>query len=187
MLELSLPIEAGDEKLSGLAGDKEALVKLGHRGTHLDRLLKSVIPLNYFKSRGLCFDVRRTEVPGLVAVSDIDLDLIRPGDFVMFRSGVMEKFAYGSREYMNAPFELDWKLIEALLELKIHFIGLDARGIRLNEEHREADTRCEKAGVFVIENLCNLEKLPDGPFEVYAAWFDLGGSGLPVRVVAEAD
>lgn len=185
MLDLSLPIKADDETSAGLPRDKEALLKLGHRGTHLDRLLNSVIPLDYFKSRGLLFDVRQTVTPGLVTAADIDLNLIRPGDFALFRTGIMERFPYGGREYMSEPFDLDWPLIEALLSLKIRLIGLDARGIRQNQEHARADRRCEEAGTFVIENLCRLDQIPPEPFEVYAAWFDLGGSGLPVRVIAE--
>lgn len=186
MINLSLPFHRSDDSEVLASRDKRALLKLGHQGTHIDRLLKSEIPLDYFKCRGLLFDVRQTAQPGLVMTSDVDTSLVQSGDFVILRSGVIEKYAYGSQEYMTAAFELSWEFIEDLLSRQIRFIGIDSRSIRHDVNHRETDVHCEQAGTYIIENLCNLNKLKAMiPFNVYAAWFDFGGTGIPVRVIAE--
>jgi hypothetical protein len=54
--------------------------------------------------------------------------------------------------------------------------------------HPKADKRCEQAGSYVIENMNNTEKLPTlAPFTIYTAVFNMGGTGVPCRVIAEDD
>ena len=105
---------------------------------------------------------------------------------MIFHTGALVRHAYGSKGYLEEFFELSHEVIDRLIARRIRFIGLDARGIRGGEEHREADARCERGGVYVIENLAATEHLPACvPFVVYAACFDSGGSGVPCRVIAE--
>ena len=114
------------------------------------------------------------------------LDMVRQNDSVLFHTGAMLRNPYASKEYLAEHIEFSWDLITALLEKDIRFMGLDARGLRMNEEHRKADMLCEDSGTFVIENLTNTELLlVNTPFMLYAAWFDSGSSGLPCRVIAE--
>ena len=183
-IDLSLPVEKhGAEH----AEERESsLFRLGHYGTHLDRLLGTVVAMDYFKSRGLLFDVRSFSNQRPVDIADVPLERVQAGDFVLFHTGALLRNAYASKEYLGEYIEFSWDLITALLEKKIRFIGLDARGLRRNEEHRAADTRCEEAGVFVIENMANTERLPVcAPFTLYVAAFDTGGTGLPCKVTAE--
>jgi kynurenine formamidase len=186
-VDLSLPL-AGDESELQADGREEALMRLGHKGTHLDRVLRTKVPLEYFKSRALAFDVRALARDRAVETGDLPLELVRAQDFVLIRTGAMERHGYGSRAYLDEFFELSWAVIEQLAERKVRFIGVDARGIRRNAEHAEADARCERSGIYVIENMTGTEKLPlASPFTIYVMWFDLGGTGIPCRCLASLD
>ena len=184
MLDLSLPLQKQEsEKVNPRESD---LFHLGHYGTHLDRLLNTSIPTDYCKNRALLFDISDISQQRPVGVDDVPLDSVREGDFILLHTGALLRNPYASKEYLQEYIEISWELINALLEKNIRFIGLDARGLRRNEEHREADTLCERAGTFVIENVASTEQLPtDKPFVVYVAWFDTGGTGLPCKVIAD--
>jgi kynurenine formamidase len=184
-IDLSLPVSP-DGAAPETTARERSLMDFGHKGTHLDRLLGTTLPPDYVKSRAVQFPVDGFSANRPVTPEDIPLDRIRGGDFVLFHTGAVKRHRYGSRAYLDAYFELSWEVIDALIDKKIHFIGIDARGIRANREHREADERCERARVYVIENLQNTELLPAlEPFVLYAFCFDTGGSGLPCRVIAE--
>ena len=184
-IELSLPL-AADQTEWQANNREENLMRLGHKGTHLDKVLGSTVPLDYFKSRALVIDVSAFCQSRAVEAADIPWEQIHTGDFVLFHSGAMQRHGYGSRAYLDEYFELSWPVIDALIERKVRFIGLDVRGVRQNAEHREADARCEQGGVYVIENLTGTERLPVlSPLTIYAMCFDLGGSGVPCRVIAE--
>jgi kynurenine formamidase len=193
IIDLSLPldIESPDFKAfvdKARAKRVSSLMTLGHHGTHLDRLKGSKIPTEYFKSRGLVYDVRARGQDGRLTLDMVDIGLILKGDFLLLRTGVMEGHAYGSEGYMSAPFEMDWELLNAVLDKGVRFIGLDARGLRADSDHPKADTICETRGAFVIENLSGLDRLPTlVAVTIYAAVFDFGGSGLPVKVLAEIE
>ncbi|MDR0620502.1 MAG: cyclase family protein [Deltaproteobacteria bacterium] len=191
IIDLSLPFNLEAPDLESF-GDKSqakrfsSLTAVGHWGTHLDRLLGTKVPPEYFKSRGLCLDVSSRVPSGSLNLADVDLAQIHKGDFLIFRTGIMESHPYASEAYLSAKFDLDWELLKALLDLGVRFLGLDSRGLRADSDHAKADTACEKAGTYVIENLTNLANLPASrPIAVYAAVFDFGGTGLPAKVYAE--
>jgi kynurenine formamidase len=186
-IDLSLPIIV-DTSETQVNAREEALMRVGHLGTHLDHLLKSTIPLEYVKSRAVKFDVTLFSQKRAVEPGDFPLESVQAGDFVIFQSGAIQRHGYGSREYLDEYFELSWESIDRLIERKIRFIGIDARGVRRNQEHRKADMRCEQAGVFIIENMNNTEQLPtEQSFVIYTQCFDLGGTGLPCRMTAEVN
>lgn len=191
IIDLSLPFNPESPSLKDFADEAQAkrasaLMRLGHFGTHLDRLKGSQIPVGHFKSPGLCLDVRQRDPSGPLRAGDLDLSSLAPGGFLILRTGVMEDHPYASEGYLSAHFEVGWDLLDAILDKGIHLIGLDARGLRPDRDHPKADTICESRGAFVIENLANLALLPMGaPLTLYAAVFDMGGTGLPVKVFAE--
>ena len=151
----------------------------GHTGTHLDTYEQSAIPLEYFKSEGILFDVRG--IPE-VTVDDVDIALIQPEDFVLFRTGRMEEHPYGEPLY----FENHPQLSQALVEKGIRFIGMDCPGIRQHEEHEMADRFCEQHGIYIIENLKNLERIQSQRFTVYTTWLeDEVMTRLRYRAIAE--
>lgn len=72
----------------------------------------------------------------------------------------------------------------------VSFIGADMAGVKKPEGHFKADTYCASNGVFIIENLENLdlllEKSSGNVFKVYRFPINISGfSGLPSRVIAE--
>ena len=193
IVDLSLPVKPESPDFQNFADQARAkrvssLAGLGHWGTHLDRLKGSPVPTDYFKSRGLCLDVRARGPEGRLTMDMVDMSLPRRGDFVILRTGVGESHPYASEAYLTAPFEIAWDLLDALLDVGVRLIGLDARGLRADKDHPKADTVCETRGAFVVENLTGLDRLPASvPLTLYAAVFDLGGTGLPVKVFAEFD
>lgn len=158
-------------------------IAMGHVGTHLDTYEKTKIPLEYFRSRGVLFQVVGI---GEVTEAVIDLTKVQAGDFVLFRTGRSEEYAYGEKEYFPNHPKLSLSLIEKLVEKQIHFIGVDCPGIREHEEHQQADRFCERHGVYVIENLKNLSGITSETFTVYTMWLDDAQmTGLRCRVLAE--
>lgn len=158
-------------------------VAMGHIGTHLDTYEKSTIPLEYFKSSGILFDVRG--IPE-VTEGDVDITLIQQGDFVLFHTGRIEEHPYGEPMYFEKHPQLSRGLVEVLTEKKIRFIGVDCPGIRQHSEHEAADRFCEQHGIYVIENLKNLEQIHSQRFTVYTMWLeDEVMTGLRCRVIAE--
>ena len=177
-----------EEWASKISDRDKALASTGHLGTHFDVMGKE-FPLDFTESHGIIFDVSSVGV-GEIEVSDIDLDKIQADDFVLLHTGVADKYDWGSEDYNTYFPQLSWRLIEALTDKKIRMIGVDMRGIRKGEEHPKADSFCAQRGVFVVENLVNLDKLFEESkgkgFIIHIYPVNIRGfSGLPSRVIAE--
>jgi kynurenine formamidase len=190
-IDLSVPVTQEIlDKLSAFSKARSDAVDLfGHMGTHLDLM-------------GHAFDIDRSEVTGVVfdvsaikdrevLPEDVDLSKVREGDFVMFHTGALDDFGYANNEYfrLEAP-QLSYALIDGLIERKAVFIGVDMGGARKAAEHRQVDGYCAERGVFIVENLANLERLSrlaeNGRFEARIYPLNLvGATGLPCRVLAE--
>ena len=181
ILDLTTNIDSNSPILQWAKSQDNPHIAMGHVGTHLDQYEKTNIPLEYFESRGILFDVRGIKEIGL---EHIDITKVKEKDFVLFRTGQIEKYAYGEQMYFQHP-ELSWKVIEALIAQKVRFIGIDSAGIRMNQEHEQADRLCEKNGIYVIENLKNLEQI-QGKIQLYTMWLDDPEmTGLRCRVIAK--
>ncbi len=164
------------------------LEKQGHVGTHFDAMNKEFSIENII-TRGRIFDISHIKT-GEVKLQDLDLSNIEKGDFVMFYSGILKKLGYGPKEYFSTNIELSDELIDALINREVNFIGIDMNGAQKPANHLRIDTYCADRGVFIIENLDNLdvllEKAADKPFTVYTFPVNMSGfSGLPCRVIAE--
>lgn len=157
----------------------------GHLGSHLDSYLASPIPLDYFRCRGVLLDASGFAEEREIGLGDLDLDEVKPGDFVLFRTDRIKK-TYGRPEYFKDHPCLSQELIEALCQKKIAFIGIDAPGIRRGQEHEAADIYCEKNQVYVIENLDQLHKISQKNPTIYTMWLeDDQATGLRCRVLCE--
>ena len=172
-----------------LMKDHEANVNkslVGHLGTHFDVMDKE-FPLEYTQRKGIVFDVASIRGRDIEA-ADIDLDNVVPDMFVAFRTGFIDEEPYGTVRYFKEHPQLSQELIDALLAKKVSIIALDCAGIRRGAEHVPADQRCADVGVFVIENLCCLEKvlIEGGRFTAHTYPMRYEGiTGLPCRVIAE--
>lgn len=117
---------------------------------------------------------------------DVNTTLIQSGDFVVFRTGRIEEHSYGDPQYFENHPQLSKELIDILAEKKIYFIGVDCPGIRQHSEHEQADRFCEQHGIYVIENLKNLNNIPVQRFIAYTMWLeDEVMTGLRCRVIVE--
>lgn len=182
-IDLTTIISQDSPLASWAKSQDNPLIAMGHIGTHLDTYEKSHIPLEYFKSEGILFDVRKIAE---VTPEDIDLNLVKEGDFIIFRTGRMEAYPYGTSAYFENHPQLSHRLIKKLIEKKIHFIGIDCPGIRQHSEHESADRLCEQHGIYVIENLKNVSNILVPRFTVYTMWLeDEIMTGLRCRVIVE--
>ncbi|RYD06520.1 hypothetical protein N752_04120 [Desulforamulus aquiferis] len=164
------------------------LDKAGHVGTHFDARDKE-FSIEKIITRGIVFDIRHIKT-GEVTIKDIDLSIIQPNDFIMFCSGILNTFGYGAKEYFGTYIELSDELVDALIGKNVSFIGVDMAGAKGPENHLRIDQYCADRGVFIIENLNNLDLLYEttngSPFTAYTFPVNMSGfSGLPCRVIAE--
>lgn len=161
---------------------------IGHLGTHFDVMDKE-FPLSFVRRKGIVFNVKNILERDITS-SDINHSLIESEMFVAFYTDFMEKCAYGSKEYFTDHPQLSNELIDLLLEKRISIIGIDFAGIRRQPEHPLKDQYCADHGVFVVENMDNLQLVLNDKrnkhcyINTYPIRF-AGLSGLPCRVVAE--
>lgn len=186
IIDLTTKIEKDSEAMKWIESQEDKLRAAGHVGTHLDTYCKSDIPIEYFKSKGILIDVSDICYDREIDIKDIDGVEILENTFVIFRTTHIDKFNYGTKEYFSNHPQLSDKLIDYLLEMQINFIGIDCSGIRRGQEHQPADRLCESKGVYVIENLSNLQKIGCDPFNVYTMWLDdCDLTGLRCRVIVD--
>lgn len=184
-IDLTLTVRKTNKAYQWAQSQLKREIALGHVGTHFDIYDRPNIPLEYMQRRGILLDVSHIQGREITS-DDVDLDYIKPGDFVLIRTGAIEKHPYGSGLYFKESPILSWELIEELIDSRVSFIGLDTPDIRRGKEHIEADKMCESKGIYIIENLKNLDKIkPDVVCKILTMWHDEPEStGIRCRVVA---
>lgn len=185
LVDLTLKITP---QMAEQARRKEEKALVGHLGTHFDAMDKE-FPLEYTQREGVVFDVSSVKNRD-IGLADVNLEQARPGMFVAFYTGFIERESYGSRVYFKEHPQLSNELIDALLEQGVSIIGIDFAGVRRGKEHTPKDQYCADRGVFIVENLCNLKGVLDagGLFTACTYPMNYGGiTGLPCRVVAKTD
>lgn len=153
MKEISMKILDNDKVWDFVRNNENPLMMSGHIGTHIDVYNKSEIPQEYIERRGVIIDCRDYNPNQEIGVEVIKNLEIEKGDFVIFFTDIQKFSKYGEEIYIKEHHQLNWELIEKLLELQVSFIGIDCAGIRRGKEHIEADKKCEERKAFVIENL----------------------------------
>lgn len=183
LLDITLQVTP---QMRGAAPEKDDRALVGHLGTHFDVMDKE-FPLAYTRRKGIVFDV--SAIRGRdIAISDINMALVRPEQFVAFYTGYIEEEPYGTKTYFSEHPQLSHALVDALLDKGISIIGIDCSGIRRGKEHTPKDQLCADRGVFVVENLCALQPLvaAGGRFIAHTYPVNYSGmTGLPCRVIAE--
>lgn len=159
----------------------------GHVGTHLDTYEKRVIPLDYITSKGILWDVSNIAENKEISLSDIENLHIPENSFLLIYTGRSEREEYGTVDYFREHPQLSNDLIQWLSNQPLRFLGIDSPGIRRGKEHEPADRLLEKKGIFVIENLSNLNQIRNtDAFQVYTLWFDDPvATGLRCKVVVD--
>ncbi len=183
LIDITLEITPAMAK-DAQGNEKKALA--GHLGTHFD-LMNREFPLAYTEREGVVFDV--SAVAGRdIELSDFDPAPVRRNMFIAFYTGFIEREGYGGERYFSSHPQLSAGLIEFLVERGVSIVGVDFAGLRRGKEHTPADQFCADHGVFVVENLCNLQALLHAGGRFTARTFPMryaGMTGLPCRVVAQ--
>ena len=188
-MKIDLTYNLTKEKISGwttgLSDKDKGLMSFGHMGTHFDAMNKE-FSLDFTELRGVVFDVSHISERD-IEISDVDLEKVRAGDFVLFHTGTIERYEYASDDYSQKFPQISWELIKNLVERKVKIIGVDTRGLRKGGEHPKADQFCADNGTFVIENLVNLDKICGAEnLTIHTYPLNIRGfTGIPSRVVAE--
>jgi kynurenine formamidase len=189
LIDLTLSLELQSEPFRNPDSRSARRFALGHFGTHLDKASPDPLPLDLLERPGLLVDARAAGASiGLGILEGVE---VRPGDFVLFHTGHLERHSYGSEAYFHGHPQLDWALVEALVARGARLIGIDAPGLRGGSGHGEVDRWCEERKVYVVENLARLEQLARTGlrrFPLRLGWIGhRGGTGIPVQVVAQVD
>lgn len=184
-VDLTLQVKKTNRVYKQAEAQNKKHIVMGHVGTHFDIYGDIQVPLDYMNTRGILFDVSHI-TDREITPDDIDLDYIKPGDFVMFRTGSIERHPYGSNLYFSHSTQFSWEIIRALSMERVKFIGIDAPDLRRGKEHIEADKICLTYGAFVIENLTNLAQIdPMEVCKIQTMWLeDPEATGIKCRVIA---
>jgi kynurenine formamidase len=191
-IDLSIPLTGkAFDQLAALVPANKTLAQLdlfGHIGTHID-LMGKEFDLARTQTTGRIFDVRKAAA-GEITLKDFAKELAGEGEFIMFLTGRLQETAYGEKEYFLSHKELAWEVIEFLVAQKAAMIGVDTAGVRKIAEHPKADQFCAEHGIFVVENMDQLDEAfsrsGGKPFTVQTYPLRLSGAtGLPCRVIAE--
>ena len=95
-LTYKLTKEKIENAVKNFSDKDKALMSTGHLGTHFDVMGKN-FSLDFTETEGIIFDV--SKVADEIKISDIELEKIREKNFVLFYTGVGEKFDYGTDDY----------------------------------------------------------------------------------------
>ena len=187
LIDLSLKVKGSFLRA---AIENEKFAPFGHVGTHFDVMDKE-FPLEFTKRKAIVFDVSNVKDRD-IQIEDIDTDLVKSDMFVAFYSGFINRVRYGSKEYISKHPQLTDELIDLLLDRGVSIIGIDFAGVRRGRGHGREDRYCADRGVFIIENLTNLDQVlnnkKSAEFICYTFPMNLTNlTGLPCRVVAEVE
>lgn len=154
-------------------GDSQPAHQRQHIGTHIDCYNLSNIELTS-EINVKVIDVRGLDI---IDVNILENIKIEEDSFVIFRTGYLEQYGYGSEEYFNSKTKpyLTNEIIDKLLDLNTRLIGIDLGGIQHGENHVVIDKYVESRKSYVVENICNLDKVPSN-FKASLKWLQLEGA-----------
>jgi len=184
-------------------GFMETLVTIySHTGTHIDTpahlytngLTLDKYPIEQFVGRGLVMDCR-----DLVAGENITMKLLESkgstlfeAEFILFFTG--HSALWGKQEYFENYPIMSEEVVEWINHHQLKGIGIDAPSfdpITMSSlDNAASDLHTHRAilktgKTVLIENLCNLEKVGNELFMLYALPLPLSNAdGAPARVVA---
>lgn len=155
-------------------------------GTHIDIISPdNVIEPERMIAPGIKYDVRHLG-SGPIEVKDIDLSVIKGGEYVFFQTGWDAYITDHERYDMHPEISLD--LVKELAKRNVNMIGIDALGLGRNRNHGIIDVYLGKEKKYAIENLTNLDQVPMTGFKVYALPIKVEGLDVaPVRILAEVE
>lgn len=153
-------------------------------GTHIDVMRPDVIIENdRLISEGVKFDISNI-TDRAVELDDLELSRIKEGAYVLFQTN-WDKYLDDDEKYSTHP-EISMEVIEYLVCKKVNMIGIDTLGLGLRRNHGTIDEYLAKNKIYGIENLANLNSIPEENFKVYCLPIKIEGlDALPARLLVE--
>jgi len=181
---------------SSIAADgfeEKRITMFSHTGTHMDAPAHIIpgarrldeFPIGKFSGKACVVDVDRNDAGKIdVEVLKSRGEAILESDFVILRSGWSQQ--WDSDEYFRNFPVLNPEAAQWLVEATIKGVGLDMISV---DECDSTDFAVHNillgADLVIIENLTNLELLPDSVFSFYCFPLRIDqADGSPVRAVA---
>ncbi len=158
-----------------------------HAGTHIDlpgHLLRSPtlfdeLPLDRFIGNGCLLNVSGEDV---IPMKEEYLQLVKKNDIVLLYTGFDRQF--GRKTYFAQHPVVSIELAAFLINAEVKLIGMDLPAP--DKYPFKVHKMFFKRGIFIIENMTNLDRLIDvGDFEVIAFPLKVRAEASPVRVVAK--
>jgi kynurenine formamidase len=214
LLDLSHAVEAGMVTYKGLPGpvirdhlsreDSRALYAPGtsfqigkiemvaNTGTYVDAPFHrfedgadlSRLSLDLLAGReGIC--IAASHAPALAVDEDFLEGKEVEGRAVLFFTGWSSR--WGTPDYQQRSPHLTSRISSLLVSRGAAIVGIDSHNIDdTDDKSRPAHSILLRAGIPIVEHLCNLEALPLSGFRFYAVPVKVVGMGtFPVRAVAE--
>ena len=187
-------ISWADKKSDGY--NLELVFFSSHIGTHLDApyhfiekgLQIDKIPLTRLITNAqICRCKKRPDQP-ITQKDIIDFETkngtISPNSAIVFETGWSKNVT--KKNYFTKNPGLSVSAARYLLKKKVNLVGIDSPSIDMGRDSRfSVHHVLLRGGVLILENLCNLDKIPEIYFELIVLPLKLkGATGSPVRAVA---
>ena len=170
-----------------------------HASTHLDALIHfnpegatvESVPLEYCYGEAMVLDFTHKRHAEIVTAAEVEQaiaakgETVKPGDIILFRTDA-DRF-WCTDQYNGYSVTIGVDAVRWLAGKGVKVLGVDAVTIDADPA-RPAHQLVKEFEYYHIENMTNLDKLPNGRFKFAAFPLKLvGASASPVRAVAILD
>jgi len=187
-------ISWADKKSDGY--NLELIFFSSHSGTHLDAPYHFVekgvsidkIPLSKLIINAVICRVKKDSNELITQRDIVDFEtrngMIHPNMAVVFETKWSRGIA--KKDYFTKNPGLSAAAARYLLKKKVSLVGIDSPSIDIGKDSKfSVHHILLKGGVLILENLCNLDKIPRPHFKLIVLPLKLrGATGSPVRAVA---
>lgn len=173
--------------------EEKKITMFSHTGTHMDAPAHIIpgarrldqFPIDRFTGKACVVDVSGVE-GGKIDVSAVEAraDVLGEADFVILRSGWSRY--WDSEQYFQGFPVLSSEAAQWLVEARIQGVGIDMISVdEVDSTEFAVHNILLGADLVIIENLTNLEVLPDSLFSFFCFPLKIEqADGSPVRAVA---
>lgn len=187
-------ISWADKKSDGY--NLELIFFSSHSGTHLDAPYHFVekglgidkIPLSKLITKAVLCRAKKGPDEIITQKDIVDFETkngkISANSAVVFETGWSNNLT--KKDYFTRNPGLSKTAAKYLIEKEVSLVGIDSPSIDMGKDPKfSAHHTLLKRGVLILENLCNLNKIPRSNFKLIVLPLKLrGATGSPVRAVA---
>lgn len=111
---------------------------------------------------------------------------IEKGDAVLLNTNHYKYWEYGNEEYIDKGYvSLSLDLVDYFIEKNVRFVGLESISVDDPDAGTQAHKKLMDNGIFIVENLANLDKIETLRFNTIGTFPGIkGASGTWVRLLA---